>query len=198
MNGTEPLAQTGSDWLNDSAYLEELQSKMLRFARQQLSNATLAEDMVQEALLGALKSSHSFSRQSAYSTWVIGILKHKIADHFRQIERRKEVHFDNTESDSGLEEQLFDAKGFWHKGERPKHWGSPEDITSDDQFMAVFEACLQHLPAEQGRLFMMREFVGLSTEEMCTELNIGKSNLYVTLYRARLRLRECLENHWFS
>ena len=54
------------------------------------------------------------------------------------------------------------------------------------------------LPPAQGRLFLMREWLELSSEDICKELNLTPTNLYVQLHRARLRLRECLELNWFA
>jgi RNA polymerase sigma-70 factor (ECF subfamily) len=45
---------------------------------------------------------------------------------------------------------------------------------------------------------MMREWLELETEEICKELSISSSNAWVLLYRARLRLRECLDLNWFG
>jgi len=44
---------------------------------------------------------------------------------------------------------------------------------------------------------MMREFVELESDEICAVVGVSVSNLNVMLYRARVRLRECLENRWF-
>jgi RNA polymerase sigma-70 factor (ECF subfamily) len=44
----------------------------------------------------------------------------------------------------------------------------------------------------------MRELIGLEPEEVCKESGISASNYWVTMHRARLRLRECLEQRWFS
>ena len=60
------------------------------------------------------------------------------------------------------------------------------------------DACTQKLPPVQGRLFLMREWLEMSSEEICKELGLTSTNLYVQLHRARLRLRECLELHWFA
>lgn len=81
--------------------------------------------------------------------------------------------------------------------EAPADWGNPEQQTSSQQFFAVLEACTEQLPAVQGRLFLMREWLELSSEEICKELQLTPTNLYVQLHRARLRLRECLELNWF-
>ena len=57
--------------------------------------------------------------------------------------------------------------------------------------------CLENLPGNQGRVFMMREFIELDSNEICATIGITVSNLNVMLHRARLRLRECMEDRWF-
>jgi RNA polymerase sigma-70 factor (ECF subfamily) len=62
----------------------------------------------------------------------------------------------------------------------------------------VLQLCLEHLPPAQGRVFMMREWLELDSNEICKELAISQTNLWVLVHRARLRLRECLQMRWFS
>ncbi len=185
--------------LTDDVFLGELRGQMLKFARLQLNDEQLAEDAVQEALIGALKNSGSFARKSALKTWVFAILKNKITDQLRGRYRRGEVSDDDecNKSDS-LSDELFDDGGHWHADERPLHWGAPQKMVYDEQFWRVMDACLNHLPANQARAFMMREFIELTTDEICESLEVTVSNLNVMLYRARLRLRECMENNWFA
>jgi RNA polymerase sigma-70 factor (ECF subfamily) len=45
---------------------------------------------------------------------------------------------------------------------------------------------------------MMREVMELDADEICTELTITSTNLWVILYRARMALRLCLEQTWFA
>ena len=80
----------------------------------------------------------------------------------------------------------------------PQDWGSPEAAFGQQQFLQVLEACVERLPPAQGRVFMLREWLGLETDEICKELQITATNLWVLLHRARLRLRECLQLHWFG
>jgi RNA polymerase sigma-70 factor (ECF subfamily) len=172
---------------------------MLKFAILQLSDKQLAEDAVQEALLGALKNVSAFGRKSALKTWVFSILKNKIIDILRKKARHKETSLSttlNTDEDEDLE-MLFNDRGYWQKDERPIGWSYPADSVEQDHFWRVFEVCLDGLPPNQGRIFMMREFLELDTKEICESAEISTSNLHVVLYRARLRLRECLENRWF-
>ena len=58
--------------------------------------------------------------------------------------------------------------------------------------------CLEKLPANTARVFMMREVMELESDEICKELAITSTNLWVILYRARMALRQCLEQNWFA
>jgi len=185
--------------LIDTEYLKTLRIQMHKFATLQLSDHHLAEDAVQEAFMGALKNAKSFTGHAALKTWVFAILKNKIADILRQKQRLVYVgslmHEDEDEDDFS---DIFDVKGFWQTEERPATWSNPQDALHQAQFWKVFEICLENLPGKQGRVFMMKEFIELDANEICVEVNITVSNLNVMLHRARLRLRECLENRWFT
>lgn len=179
--------------------LVDLRDYLMRFARLQLRNDAWAQDAVSETLLAALAKPQAFEARSQLKTWLVGILKHKIVDAIRQ--RQREVVLDTGKEDGDasadpLEYIAFKADG--HFAEKPADWGNPEQDLSSRQFMAVLEACTEKLPAVQGRLFLMREWLEMSSEEICKELNLTSTNLYVQLHRARLRLRECLALNWFS
>lgn len=170
---------------------------LLRFARLQLRNDAWAQDAVSETLLAALSKPQAFEQRSQLKTWLVGILKHKIIDALRQHGREVSLSGDEDESSSDLLDQaLFAADG--HFADKPADWGNPEQELSSRQFFEVLEACASQLPATQGRLFLMREWLELSSEEICKELGLTPTNLYVQLHRARLRLRECLELNWFA
>lgn len=176
----------------------EQRAYLLRFARLQLRNDAWAEDAVSDTLLAALARPQSFERRSQLKTWLVGILKHKVIDVLRA--RQREVQLpDEGEGDGGsaeLDALLFRADG--HFVNVPADWGNPEQELGSRQFLAVLEACTEKLPAAMGRVFLMREWLELSSEEICKELSLTPTNLYVQLHRARLRLRECLELNWFG
>lgn len=189
----------GDSPLTDPVFLTDLRRQMLKFATLQLADEHLAEDAVQEALIGALRNVRSFGGRAAFKTWMYAILKNKIADSLRQRQRHPEasrlLREDEEDEDFG---DLFDARGHWQPSERPAAWGNPEAAALDQNFWRVFNACLDHLPGQQGRVFMMREFIEMESHEICAAVGISVSNLNVSLHRARLRLRECLENRWFA
>ncbi len=177
--------------------LAEHQTYLMRFARLQLRNDTWAEDAVSETMLAALSKPQSFDNRSQLKTWLVGILKHKIIDCMRQ--RQREVYLDaETAGDGNDELDALSFKSDGHYQAQPSDWGNPEQDLRTAQFMGVMEACTEKLPPVQGRLFLMREWLELSSEEICKELKLTPTNLYVQLHRARLRLRECLELNWFG
>ncbi|MCB1941889.1 MAG: RNA polymerase factor sigma-70 [Candidatus Accumulibacter sp.] len=190
-----------SSLLSDTAFLASLRQQMLKFATLQLSDAKLAEDAVQEALIGALRNAASFGLRAALKTWVFAILKNKIADILRHkrrsIDASSLLREDDEDGDDGDFSAPFDRKVFWRADERPAAWPHPEQALRQGEFWRVFEACLENLPATQTRVFMMREFVELDSQEICQTVGVSVSNLHVLLHRARLRLREYLENRLF-
>jgi RNA polymerase sigma-70 factor (ECF subfamily) len=174
--------------------LAEHRGYLLRFARLQLRNDTWAEDAVSETLLAALAKPQSFANRSQLKTWLVGILKHKVIDVLRQ--RKREVPLDAEPGDGGEELDALVFKADGHFASTPADWGDPEQELRSRQFFQVLEACTDKLPAAMGRVFLMREWLELSSEDICKELQLTPTNLYVQLHRARLRLRECLELNW--
>jgi RNA polymerase sigma-70 factor (TIGR02943 family) len=176
-----------------------LRIDLLRYAKLQLRNDAWAEDVVSEVILVALEKPEAFEGRSQLKTWLIGILKFKILDKFR--DNAKEValpsHDDDGSSDAeALETLMF--KGDGHFAQAPSDWDSPESQLNQQEFFAVLEACMEKLPEKLGRLFLMREWLELSSEEICKELSLTATNFYVQLHRAKLRLRECLDLNWYG
>ncbi len=184
----------------DAAFLEELAAmrpKLMSFARLQLRDAHAAEDAVQEAILAAMERAHQFEGRSSLRTWVTTILRNRIIDHFRRGRREVSLDEDGAAEDIASFDGLFNERG--HFRERPADWAhDPEATLSERQFFEVLEACVEKLPAQTARVFLMREWLELSTEEICHEIGISSSNCWVILYRARMRLRECLDLNWFG
>lgn len=178
--------------------LTALRIDMMRFAKLQLRNTETAEDLVQESIEAALRHSSSFAGQSTLKTWVFAILRNRIIDHLRTAKRTVPMSslVDDGEDWQERLEALFNEKGGWRDGPRPTAWPDPEQSMQTRQFWGVFEACLEHLPANTGRVFMMREFLGFESDEICSQLGISTSNCHVILHRARLKLRGCMEIGW--
>ncbi len=191
--------ESPSNGLEDPQFLANLRRGLIRFAKLQLRNTAAAEDAVQEALAAALSGQDRFAGRAALKSWVFVILKNKIVDILRQ--RQRTATFSSLAPDDDDEDDfavLFDRKGFWRPDERPQTWGDPEATFAQQQFWEVFEACMTRLPENTARVFMMREFIGFDTSEICQKLGMTVSHCHVILHRARMRLRLCLEQRWFN
>ena len=163
---------------------------LLRYASLQLRDAQAAEDAVQDTLVAALAGEAGFGQRASLRTWLTGILKHKIIDAIRKMSREAPAAGED-EFDA-----LFDQRGHWI--EMPGAWSDPDASLGQARFFAALELCLSRLPAKTARTFMMREHMGLETDEICKELAITPTHCWVLLYRARMSLRECLTKEWFG
>jgi len=176
--------------------LHALRPALLRFAVLQLRNDAVAEDVVQDTLIAVLEKPEQFAGQSSLRTYITGILKHKIIDVMRASKRVRQFDVADDESEDDVIDALFKADG--HTIDQPRAWGDPDATLEQKDFFRVMEICLEKLPAKTARIFMMREWLELETEEICKELGVSTSNAWVMLYRARLKLRECLDLNWFG
>lgn len=156
----------------------------------------VAEDIVQETFLAALKAKENFKGESSEKTWLFSILKRKIVDHYRKKSRDKESlveSFEKPFNKEGVHE------GGWMMHRAPAEWPL-EKMESDDGelFMEVLRICLALLPPKIAASFSLKTIEELSTNEVCKELGITTSNLWVMLHRARLQLRECIDDKWYN
>lgn len=163
---------------------------LLRYASLQLRDAQAAEDAVQDTLLAALAGESGFGQRASLRTWLTGILKHKIIDAIRRTSREAPAAGEDEF------EALFDERGHWI--EMPGAWSDPDASLDQKRFFAALELCLARLPMKTAQTFMMREHMGLETDEICKELAITATHCWVLLYRARMALRECLNKEWFG
>ena len=177
--------------------IEEHRRYLMRVAQLQLRDSDLAQDVVQDTLVAALSGGAGFDGRSSLKTWLTGILKHKIVDAIRR-KQKAPVPLAALDDEGSIEDfdALFKANGAWEAP--PADWGDPEAALGQREFFDVMEMCLEKLPPQTGRVFVMREVMGLETDEICKELKITANNLWVILYRARMALRACLEQRWFG
>jgi RNA polymerase sigma-70 factor (ECF subfamily) len=182
----------------DPQELAEYRDYLCRFATLHLRDAARVEDVVQETLLAAVESRAKFSGKAHVRTWLTGILKHKILDTFRRQAREVAAPGERDEADDEFQELFFDREDRDHWRSFPQTWADPEQALEQRRFWEVLDACSKALPPHTARAFVMRELMGLETDEICKELGITPNNCWVMLYRARMALRECLETRWFA
>ena len=183
--------------LDPGKWLDRHGDYLYRHALIRVRDAAVSEDLLQETLVAAVSSQQTHAGRSSERTWLVGIMKHKIMDHFRRVARAAYVQL--TESD---EPDYFEAsgpwQGHWREDSAPLSW--PVDAIKgleSEEFREIFERCLAQLPQQMSIAFTLREIDGLTSTEICEILNITPNNLWVLLHRSRCKLRQLLEANWF-
>jgi RNA polymerase sigma-70 factor (ECF subfamily) len=178
--------------LNPDTWVDQYGDILFRFAHRRVKDTGVAEDLVQETFLAAMRAKDRFKGQSSERTWLFGILKHKIIDHYRRTRRRSEM---NIEDFAEIPDKYFSEKGKWQI--QPTKWDiNPVEVYEQKEFMDAFYRCLSQMPQRLADVFIHREIGGLSTEAICKLMDITASNCWVMLYRARMFLRRCIETNW--
>ncbi len=194
MNGSN----TEHEIFGDPAFVERLRTgeaeaiqaviraylpQVVRAARGAGLPADEAEDVAQSTFLTFLNVVKRFEGRSHVRTFLFGILYKKVAEKRRQQARER-----RTDSIDDVMESRFSADGHWHTPPRPI-----DERFHDGEVREQIDGCLDGLSLNQRMAFVLRESEGLTTEEVCKILDVSRTNLGVLLYRARNRLRECLE-----
>ncbi len=166
---------------------------LFNYTISRINNHDLAKDLVQDTYFAGLKAMHNFQGKASERTWLISILKRKIIDHYRKINSAKgkaEVKM-NFYSDG-------DREGEWIEERVPSDWGNEvEKLIENKELNTALEKCIGGLPDKYAMVFRMKTIQQFDTEEVCKELDITSSNLWVIIHRARTQLRKCMEENWF-
>ncbi len=174
-------------------WLQNYGDILYRYALTRVRDRQVAEDLVQETLLAAIKARQNFAGKASERTWLTGILKHKVIDYFRKSARENSREFSDTELNT--EDEYFDQQGHWQID--ISAWSKPDKQFEQQAFLAVLQDCIDRLPKRMAQLFMLREFEGMDSDEICQMMKISsKNNLWVMLSRLRGQLRHCLDLHW--
>lgn len=180
--------------LSPTKWIELHADYLYNYTISRINNHDLAKDLVQDTFFAGLKAKDNFQGKASERTWLISILKRKIIDHYRKINSAKgkaEVKM-NFYSDG-------DREGEWIEERVPNSWKTKveKDIENRELGEAI-EKCIDDLPEKYAMVFRMKTIQQFETEEICKELDITSSNLWVIIHRARTQLRKCMEDSWFK
>jgi len=176
-------------------------SAMLRFAQLHIQPREDAEDAVQDALLAVLASGAAGPAPGDVRSYLFGVLKHKITDRLRARYRHgwpSSGGADDGDTPDALDETLFDASGHWAVGVSVNRWHCPQSRLEGEQFFAVVDACIEHLPRKTAQVFSMKELLDCDADEVCATLTISKSDYWQCMSRARKQIQLCLTQRWFE
>jgi len=179
--------------LHPDTWVDKYADYLYNYAIVRVNDNELAKDLVQETFVAGLNSAKNFKGTASERTWLVAILKRKVIDHYRKINSKKgkaEIRMsykDSNEEGRWLEEQVADP---FSKTEN--------DRIENEELGEAIQECIMKLPPKQARVFTMKTIQGISTEDICNELGINPSNLWVLVFRARTSLMDCLNTSWFA
>ncbi len=184
---------------NSETWVNDYGDYLYNIALLRLSDAQVAEDMVQDTFMAALKAANTFEGKSSERTWFVSILKRKIIDYYRKNRRFVPITQNDETEDLPYFEARGKMKGRWKPESGPSDWGDdPLKSLEKSEFQSILQKCISDLPKNIAAIFTVREIDGWNTEDICKEFDITSSNLWVMLHRARTQLRRCLEQNWFN
>ena len=181
--------------LNPEKWLNDHGDFLYNFALSRMFSREQAEDLIQETFLAAFKSVDKFQGQSSERTWLVSILKRKIVDYYRKKSRSKEQLSD---ADSPFIRDKF-MYGRWKEEHEPQAWDfSDTNLTDNAEFIDILKKCISYLPDKWKSVFSLKHIEEAPNSEICEDLNISESNIWVILHRSRLQLRQCVEKLWYK
>jgi RNA polymerase sigma-70 factor (ECF subfamily) len=188
------MSYSNKHTLDPTNWIELHSDYLYNYTISRINNHDVAKDIIQDTFFAALNGKDNFKGNASERTWLISILKRKIIDYYRKINSAKgkaEVRM-NFYSDG-------EREGEWIEERVPSTWNAEveKDIENEELSKAI-EKCLGLLPEKYAIVFRMKTIQQFETEEICNELAITSSNLWVIIHRARTQLRKCLEDSWFK
>ncbi|WP_291870833.1 sigma-70 family RNA polymerase sigma factor [Maribacter sp.] len=182
-----------SHQLNPNIWVDQYADYLFNYAVTRVSDSEIAKDLVQETFFAGLKSAKNYKGEAAERTWLIAILKRKVIDHYRKINSKKgkaEVRM-NYSSHS-------DSEGDWLEEQVADPFSSTNtNFLENEELGLAIQNCISKLPKKQSQVFVMKTIQGIDTEDICNELGINPSNLWVMIHRARTALMDCLNKNWY-
>ncbi|TMM30361.1 sigma-70 family RNA polymerase sigma factor [Polaribacter aestuariivivens] len=180
--------------INTNKWIDNYADYLFNYAISRVNDSNLAKDLVQETFFAGLKSAKNFQGKSTERTWLVSILKRKIIDYYRKINSKKgkaEVRMNFYESGEN--------EGDWLEERVPQSWdNASEKSIETEELRNQLEICIDNLPEKYAMVFRLKTIQEFETEEICKELDITASNLWVIIHRARTQLRKCMEDNWFN
>ncbi|MFN3529287.1 MAG: sigma-70 family RNA polymerase sigma factor [Bacteroidia bacterium] len=174
-------------------WLDEHGDALYQYARLKTGDADLAADLVQDTFEAALNNLHRFKAASKPRTWLFGILRNKIMDHFRKQYREMPQ---STSAASDSYHDTFSAEGHWQAHSAPL---PPEpELLDQPAFIKVLYACLTKLPELWRAVLESKYLENKDTAELCQDLNISTTNYWQINHRAKVQMQQCLQANWFK
>ncbi|MBS1652000.1 MAG: sigma-70 family RNA polymerase sigma factor [Bacteroidetes bacterium] len=194
MNGSIANNLNPQNWVNNYA------DYLYKVAFYRVNKVEVAEDLVQDTFLSALKAKDTFNGTASEKTWLTAILKNKIIDYFKKASTKNELLLNESQGNEVELDYFFNYNkmGKWEEAKQPKQWTEAHCSTEKNEFYKILNQCLSKISIKWQGIFKMCLIDEEDAKLVCKEFDISSSNLWVILHRSKLQIRECLEKNWLK
>lgn len=196
------MSQTNVHILNPAQWLALYGDYLFSIAMFKLNDRQLAEDMLQETFLSAIKAAPNFRGESSEKTWLTTILNNKIIDQYRKKSVVKSVTEYINQTEDSFTQKIFESGTgvipHWLEETYPRHWGAGADAgLNQREFEIILGSCIKKMPGKLKLIFMAKFMEEETADNICKEFDLTSSNYWVIIHRAKVLMRSCLEKNWF-
>jgi len=161
--------------------------KLLRIAQSVTRNKEDSQDAVQETFLKVFQHLGEFREDSQFSTWLFRITVNQSLMKLRKQRTTRELSLD----------ERFETEGNAVPIEVTDWSPNPEQLYGTSELRRILIKTLEALPSILRTVFVLRDIEELSIDQTAEILKVSRSAVKARLWRARLQLRERL-NEYFS
>ena len=159
---------------------------MLALAASFVPSRAVAEEVVQDTWLAALRGLDAFEGRSSLKTWLFRILVNRA----RSTGSREQRSIPVADPEPAVDPSRFGGDGGW--ADPPEHWiEAAERRMEAGKLAGRIRAWIDDLPARQREVVLLRDVEGMSSEEVCAVLALTEGNQRVLLHRGRAGSGSC-------
>ncbi len=156
-----------------------------------IAGSSIAEEIVQEAWLSALKALPKFEGRSSLKSWLIRIVANEAKTRLRK--EKRSVSLEGIQ-DTWATDPRFTENSHWKNPSQQWHIDSPEEILDAEELKNCIDKNLLKLPENQLTALRLRDCSGLSMDEICNILSVSPSNVRVLLHRGRDKVLQVIDH----
>ena len=158
------------------------QSRVIATAFKYVKERQLAEDIAQEAFIKSYKSIDSFREESSFYTWVYRITVNTAKNYLVSAKRRDEVVINGLSQDDSFYPEKLDID-------------SPQEILKANELRDLIFETLSSLGEETRTALSLREFDGLSYEQIAEIIQCPVGTVRSRIFRGREMIEEVIGKH---
>jgi RNA polymerase sigma-70 factor, ECF subfamily len=158
------------------------QSRVIATAFKYVKEKQLAEDIAQEAFIKSYKSINSFREESSFYTWIYRITVNTAKNYLVSSKRRDEVVISDLSQDDSFYPEKLDVD-------------SPQEILKASELRDLIFETLSSLGEETRTALSLREFDGLSYEQIAEIVKCPVGTVRSRIFRGREMIEEVVSKH---